>query len=125
MDNDLEVIPGGDRHHPEHSIPTMVGTVVDRAVELWEFWMGGGYLGHTIDKYLLLSHGGQDTHHSTAQYLWIRSFVREFDLVVILVKECASIQHPIKCRKFGEWHDMTTKVRLYAFNLDYLRWRTK
>ena len=76
MDNYLEVPPGGDRHHPEHSIPTMVGTVVERAVELWEFWMGGGYLGHTIDKYLLLSHGGQDTHHSTAQNLWIRSFVR-------------------------------------------------
>ena len=61
MDNDLEV-PGGDRHHPEHSIPTMVGSrpccgvvgVLD-----WEV-----HLGHTIDKSLLLSHGGEDTQHS-------------------------------------------------------------
>ena len=38
--------------------------------------------------------------HSTIS---LESFVREFDLVEI--KERASIHHPIKCRKFGEWHD--------------------
>ena len=45
------------------SIQYLQWWAVDRAVELWEFWIGGGHLGHTIDKYLLLSHGGEDTQH--------------------------------------------------------------
>ena len=61
MDNDLEV-PGGDRLHPEHSIPTMVGSRPCCGVVGVLDW--GVHLGHTIDKSLLLSHGGEDTQHS-------------------------------------------------------------
>jgi hypothetical protein len=71
---------------------------VDRAVELWEFWIGGVILDTPLINIFYFLMGAKI--HSTVS---LDSFVREFDLVEI--KERATIQHPIKRRKFGEWRD--------------------
>ena len=67
-------------------------------MELWEFWVGGFILDTPLINLFYFLMGAKI--HSTIS---LESFVREFDLVEI--KERASIHHPIKCRKFGEWHD--------------------
>ena len=67
-------------------------------MELWEFWVGGFILDTPLIKLFYFLMGAKI--HSTVS---LESFVREFDLVEI--KERATIQHPIKRRKFGEWRD--------------------
>ena len=80
------------------SIQYLQWWAVDRAVELWEFWIGKFILDTPLINLFYFLMGAKI--HSTVS---LESFVREFDLVEI--KERATIQHTIKCRKFEEWHD--------------------
>ncbi len=69
---------------------------VDRAVELWERWVGR-YIIETplINLFYFLM--GANVHRSVA----VDAFIREFDLVTI--QEGASLQCSISCRNFGQW----------------------
>jgi len=71
---------------------------VDRALDMWEFWVGR-YIRDTplINIFYFLM--GARIHWTVS----LDAFVREVDLVEI--QEGVTIQHDIKCRKFGEWRD--------------------
>ena len=71
---------------------------VDRAVSLWEFWVGW-FVQDTPLISLFYKMMGAKVHRSAA----IDSFIREFDLVD--VGKHASIQHPIRCHRFGPWSE--------------------
>ena len=70
--------------------------LIDRAVELWEFWIGH-FLLDTPLLWLFYRLLGAKIHPSAK----LDAFIREFDLVSI--EEGASIEHQIRCRKFVSW----------------------
>jgi hypothetical protein len=78
---------------------------VDRALHLWEFWVGL-YIKDTVLLWLFYWLMGAKIHPSVR----LDAFVREFDLVEI--KEEASIDYHIQCRKFGPWKDEEEGPRL-------------
>jgi hypothetical protein len=67
---------------------------IDRALHLWEFWVGR-YLLDTPLIWIVYVLMGAKIHSSTK----LDAFIREFDLVKI--SEGASIEHEVRCRKFG------------------------
>ena len=71
---------------------------VDRAVALWEFWVGQFILDTPLINlfYILM---GAKVHRTIS----IEAFIREFDLVDI--RKGTSIQHQVHCRKFEKWNE--------------------
>lgn len=71
---------------------------VDRAVSLWELWVGN-YVKDTplINTFYFLM--GAKIHRSAR----INSFIREFDLVDI--GQDALLQYAIRCHRFGPWSE--------------------
>jgi hypothetical protein len=78
---------------------------VDRALHLWEFWIGL-YIRNTLLLWLFYWLMGAKIHPSVR----LDAFVREFDLVEI--KEEASIDYHIQCRKFRLWNEEEEGPRL-------------
>jgi acyl-CoA synthetase (AMP-forming)/AMP-acid ligase II len=78
---------------------------VDRALHMWEFWVGL-YMQDTLLLWLFYWLMGAKIHPSVK----LDAFVREFDLVEI--KEEATIDYHIQCRKFGPWKDEEEGPRL-------------
>ncbi len=72
--------------------------MVDRAVALWEFWVGRFIVNTPLIKlfYFLM---GAKVHRSVS----IEAFIREFDLVQI--EEHSSLQYQVHSRKFGAWNE--------------------
>jgi hypothetical protein len=70
---------------------------VDRAVALWELWVGRFIINTPLIKLFYFLMGAKI--HRTAS---IEAFIREFDLVEI--GEGTSLQFQIHCRKFGTWN---------------------
>jgi acyl-CoA synthetase (AMP-forming)/AMP-acid ligase II/acyl carrier protein len=87
------------------SIAYMQWWWVDRALHLWEFWVGR-YIQDTLLLWLFYWLMGSKIHPSVK----LDAFVREFDLVEI--KEEASVDYHIHCRKFGPWKDEEEGPRL-------------
>ena len=71
---------------------------IDRAVSLWEFWVGQFIMDTPLINlfYFLM---GVRVDHSVS----IDAFLREFDLIKI--SEHSSIESSIHCRKFGPWDE--------------------
>lgn len=69
---------------------------VDRAVHMWEFWVGR-FLMDTWILWLFYRLFGANIHPSAK----LKGLIREFDLVEIGAG--AEIEHQIRCRKFGPW----------------------
>lgn len=81
--------------------------LVDRAVALWEAWIGKFILDTPLLNafYILMGTKINMSAHVTA-------FIREFDLVTI--EGFSSIGHPINCRKFGTWTEEGPSLRFRA-----------
>eukprot|EP00957_Ditylum_brightwellii_P200612 15293126-Ditylum_brightwellii.AAC.1 len=71
---------------------------VDRLVEVWEEWVGV-FVKDSPLLWIIYMLMGASIPHETK----ISAFIREADLVT--VGSGASIDHQIRCRKFGPWQD--------------------
>ena len=83
------------------SIPTPLYLrwwIVDRALSLWEFWVGRFLINTPIIKFFYTLMGAKI--HSSAS---IEAFIREADLVSI--GKDTSLQFQIHCRKFGRFEE--------------------
>lgn len=74
---------------------------VDRAIALWEIWVGQFILDTPLINVFYIFMGTK-MHRNVS----IKSFIREFDLVDI--QKGTSLQHQVHCRKFGKWNDKIT-----------------
>jgi len=84
---------------------------VDRAMALWEFWVGRLVKDTPLISLFYFLMGAKI--HSTVA---LDSFIREFDLVNI--GEHTSLEHSLKCRKFGSWDgDAGPSLRLRSINI--------
>ncbi|GFH61076.1 hypothetical protein CTEN210_17552 [Chaetoceros tenuissimus] len=70
--------------------------LVDRAVALWEAWVGKFMLDTPLLNAFYIALGAKINIRAP-----IDAFIREFDLVTI--EGFSSISHPINCRKFSTW----------------------
>lgn len=83
-------------HMATPSISYLQWWFMDRAMHLWETWIGRFLIGTKFATifYRLM---GANIHPSAR----VSAFIREFDLVTI--GQGASVTYPIRCRKFGRW----------------------
>ena len=88
--------------------------VVDRAVHLWEFWVGRFILNTPLMNLFYTAMGAR-----IGKYVEFGAFIREFDLFQIH-KE-SSIQSSLNCRKFGLWDNtsMSPSLRFRKIRIGY------
>ena len=96
---------------PIPSITYLRWWFVDRAVALWEFWVGR-FIKDTPLINLFYFFMGANIHSSVV----VDGFVREFDLVNI--GEQTLLQHSINCHKFVKWDNFEgPSLRLISVNI--------